>query len=174
MLSADTEKAFLQISVTKKDRDSLRFLWLDDASKSEPAMVTYCFKQVLFGVTSSPFLLNATLQYHLYKFRSTYPKTVQKLLQSLYVDDVAPGSETQADSYQLYKEARTIPKEVGFKQRKLHTNSTTLQETIDSTKAISSDQHVDRSSKVLGIQWDVLADQLVFAFSNQVAQSNDH
>ena len=161
-LIADIEKAFLQISVTKKDRDSLRFLWVDDASKSEPAIVTYRFKRVPFGVTSSPFLLNATLQHHLHKFRLAYPKTVQKLSLSLYVDDVASGSETEAGGYKLYEEAKTILKDVGFNLRKFRTNSTTLQEAIDVTEALSNDRHVDRSSKVLGIQWDVAADKLVF------------
>ena len=130
-------------------------MWVDDASKSEPAIVTYRFKRVPFGVTSSPFLLNATLQHHLQTFRSAYPKRVQKLSQSLYVDDVASGSETEADVYQLYEEAKTILKEVGFNLRKFHTNSTTLQEAIDTTEALSSDRYVHRSSKVLGIQWDV-------------------
>ena len=39
-LVADIEKAFLMISVTPKDRDVLRFLWIDDPSSSEPRIVT--------------------------------------------------------------------------------------------------------------------------------------
>ena len=64
-LIADIEKAFLMVSVAKDDRDSLRFLWIDDILKENPEVVTFRFTRVVFGVSSSPFLLNATIRYHL-------------------------------------------------------------------------------------------------------------
>ena len=57
----------------------------------------------------------------------------------LYVDDIASGMETEADGYPPYKEAKTILKKIGFNLWKSHTNSTTLQEAIDITEALSSD-----------------------------------
>ena len=60
-LVADIEKAFLQISIAKKDRNALRFFWVDDATKPNPEIITLCFTRVPFGVTSSPFLLIATM-----------------------------------------------------------------------------------------------------------------
>ena len=45
-LVADIEKAFLMISVTPKDRDVLRFLWMDNPSSSEPQIVTVMFELV--------------------------------------------------------------------------------------------------------------------------------
>ena len=54
------------------------------------------------------------MQHHLHKIGSAYPKTVQNLSQSLYVDNVASGSKTEADGYQLYEEAKIILKEAGF------------------------------------------------------------
>jgi hypothetical protein len=64
-LTGDIEKAFLNISVCNDDRDVLRFLWIDDISKETPNIVVPRFTRVVFGVTSSPFLLNATLNFHL-------------------------------------------------------------------------------------------------------------
>jgi len=61
-LAADIDKAFLIVSIAEKDRDVLRFLWIDDITKDEPK-ITLRFKQVMFGVSSSPFLLNPTLRH---------------------------------------------------------------------------------------------------------------
>ncbi|UYV69309.1 hypothetical protein LAZ67_6003213 [Cordylochernes scorpioides] len=63
---ADIEKAFLQISVAEEDRQFLRFLWWEDG-KLENLRI-YQHKRVVFGVTSSPFLLAATLKLHLEQY----------------------------------------------------------------------------------------------------------
>ena len=60
-LAADIEKAFIIISV---DDRVLRFLWLDDITKTEPVIREFRFTRVVFGVSSSPFLLNATIKFH--------------------------------------------------------------------------------------------------------------
>ncbi|XP_035229687.1 uncharacterized protein LOC118201658 [Stegodyphus dumicola] len=58
---ADIRRVFLQISVSPTDRDFLRFLWLD----SDGQLKVYRHCRVVFGVASSPFLLNSTIQLHL-------------------------------------------------------------------------------------------------------------
>ena len=67
-LTADLEKAFLMVSVGEADRDVLRFFWSDDISGNPPELRTYPFTRVVFGVSSSPFLLNATIRFHLEKY----------------------------------------------------------------------------------------------------------
>jgi len=37
-LTADVEKAFLMIAIDDKDRDVLRFIWIDDITKNEPEL----------------------------------------------------------------------------------------------------------------------------------------
>jgi len=37
-LAADVEKALLMVSVNSKDRDAIRFLWVDDVEKVSPAV----------------------------------------------------------------------------------------------------------------------------------------
>ncbi|UYV73005.1 hypothetical protein LAZ67_10001461 [Cordylochernes scorpioides] len=63
---ADIEKAFLQISVAKEDRQFLRFLWWEDGKQENLRICQH--KRVVFGVTSSPFLLAATLKLHLEQY----------------------------------------------------------------------------------------------------------
>lgn len=63
-IAADIEKAFLMI---EKDCDVLRFLWVDDVSKTNPETIVLRFTRVVFGVSSTPFLLNATIRHHLEK-----------------------------------------------------------------------------------------------------------
>ena len=51
------------VSVQKKDHDSLRFLWFHNVNK-QPDVTILTFTHVIFGVNSSPFLLNATKDDH--------------------------------------------------------------------------------------------------------------
>ena len=76
-LVADIEQAFLMISVAK-DMDVLRFLWVDNIHVDLPNLQVLPFTRVVFGLACSPFLLNATLRYHL-KYMSADREIVDKL-----------------------------------------------------------------------------------------------
>ena len=102
---ADIEKAFLMVSMCEKDRDVLRFIWVDDITKDEPELIHLRFTRVVFGVSSSPFLLNATIGHHLSKYSTVLTGTV-KISRSIYVDDVAYGAETEDLAYDLYTESK--------------------------------------------------------------------
>ncbi len=64
---ADVEKAFLQIALSEKDREAVRFLFPHNGKVKDESMKieTFRFKRVLFGVNASPFLLAATIKKHL-------------------------------------------------------------------------------------------------------------
>ena len=130
-LIADIEKAFQNVSVCEEDRDVLRFLWLDDFKKEKPEVVVYRFTQVVFGITSSPFLLNSTIDHHLESYRSEKTELVKVLRESIYVDDIVTGSVDENSALNLYKEAKNILKTGGFNLRKFVTNSPVLQRAID-------------------------------------------
>ena len=87
-LIGDIEKAFLMISVQEKDRDSLRFLWTTDLNSEKIEPTPFRFTRVVFGVSSSPFLLNATINHHIEAFRETDSAFVNRFLSSIYVDDL--------------------------------------------------------------------------------------
>ena len=116
-LIADLEKAFLMISIDESDRDALRFLWTDDATKDQPIIRAYRFTRVVFGVSSSPFLLNGTVRHHLEQNMQCNDDLVRKLIRSAYVDDILSGTETE-DAFKMYRESKKIFREGGFNLRK--------------------------------------------------------
>ena len=87
-LTADIEKAFLMVSIAKQDQDVLRFLWIDSVESLTPRIIPLKFTRVVFGLTSSPFLLNATLDHHVTKYQEEDPEYVNKFKKSIYVDDL--------------------------------------------------------------------------------------
>ena len=105
-LVADIEKAFLMVSVAKKDMDVLRFLWVDNIHADLPNLQVLRFTRVVFGVASSPFLLNTTLRYHLEKYRSADREIVDKLERALYVDDVTYGADSVEEAFLLYTKSK--------------------------------------------------------------------
>ena len=130
-LIADLEKAFLQISVAERDRDYLRFLWPSDITREDSPLQTFRFTRVLFGLSSSPFLLNATIRHHLQRHISSHPDIVSRLLESIYVDDVVTGADTEEEVLELYRHAKSIFREASFNLRKFYTNSKSLQQEIN-------------------------------------------
>ena len=103
-LAGDVEKAFLMVSVEGKDRDSLRFLWIRDAEEETPEVIITC---VVFGVSSSPFLLNATISHHMETYQDVDPSIVEEFLSSIYVDDVSLGSSEVESTYRLYLKSKS-------------------------------------------------------------------
>jgi hypothetical protein len=171
------------ILIDKKDRDVLRFLWIDDTTKDSPTFIILRFTRVVFGVTSSPFLLNATIRYHLEQFRESHDALIYKLLRSFYVDDLVTGASTEEEAFGLFSDAKTLMSKGGFNLCKFHTNSKSLQSRIDAicngvpwtdeeveTYARSTLANVQRSSdgdkKVLGVLWDTNMDEFVLDFSS--------
>ena len=112
-LTADIEKAFLMVSISEEDRDALRFLWVDSVTSDQPGIRVLRFTRVVFAVTSSPFLLNATLQHHLSQHRSTHPELIEQLTKSTYVDDVICGAQDTEKAYEFYRQSKEVLKKRG-------------------------------------------------------------
>ena len=130
-LVADIEKAFLNVEVNKEDRDCLRFLWVNDILNDDRDVIVYRFCRVVFGLNSSPFLLNATLRHHVSKYNDLDPEFVLKVLESFYVDDLVSGERSEEQALRLYQKTKCRMAEGGFNLRKWLTNSKTLSDQID-------------------------------------------
>ena len=84
---------------------------------------------MVFGVNASPFLLNATLKYHISQYEAD-PGLVQNLLYSFYVDDLVKGERGVEECLLLYQKSKRCLLEGGFNLRKWISNSPKLLELI--------------------------------------------
>ena len=74
------------------------------------------------GVTSSPYILGATLQEHIKGYNKTFKTTAQALLEDTYVDDIQGGGDVEEDAATCKEEASNIMSEGGFTLHKWHSN----------------------------------------------------
>ena len=119
-------------------------------------MVTYRFTRVVFGVSSSPFLLNATIRHHIERYTWTDPAFVDKFLRGVYVDDLSSGGPSVEVCYEFYLKAKGRLAEGGFNLSKLLSNSPELlqrirlnEEQVGSENKCCPDQKTGH--KVLGV-----------------------
>ena len=106
-LIADVEKAFLQVGLQPDDRDVTQFFWLKDVTKPtlENNVQILRFTRVPFGMISSPFLLAATVKYHLNTAETPVAQTIANIM---YVDNVNAGVSTPKEAGQFHKEAKPL------------------------------------------------------------------
>ena len=176
---ADIRQAFLNIAVSEEHRDFLRFLWQENQD-----LIIYRFLRVLFGLKSSPFLLNGTIQYHMEPYRSENPELVEKFLRNLYVDDSINGVKSVKEGVEFYKFVKACMRDAAFDMRKWYTNSVELMKLLHTMEENEMEDHDESNGemrlpqnvgnedvnveteqefkKVLGILWDGKNDRFVF------------
>ncbi|XP_030579763.1 uncharacterized protein LOC115776287 [Archocentrus centrarchus] len=162
---ADIKKAFLQISLAQKDRDAVRFLWLTASPREEAdeRLRVLRMTRVVFGVSSSPFLLAAVVRRHLQQYKE-HPHPVQLITESLYVDDFVASVRDIEEALSVTTEAKKIMAAAGMDLCKWMTNSPALKERWRKT-VIGPIEEPDAHGtvlKVLGLVWRTQTDDFVF------------
>ena len=104
-VSNDIETVVLHICLHPDDRDYTRFFWLTDPTDVSSQFCIYRFNVIPFGATSSPFMLNAVLQYHLQQYNTAVSDDMRP---NLYVYNVITGGVTEQAVISYYREARAI------------------------------------------------------------------
>ncbi|GBN57021.1 hypothetical protein AVEN_154287-1, partial [Araneus ventricosus] len=164
---SDIKQAFLQICLAEEHKDAVRFLWSNEEPcvHKKPKLHVYRFNRVNFGVSSSPFLLTATIRHHIEKYKNDYPDTVQLLDKCFYVDDLISGGKDFEEALQLSRSAKNIMEAAGMDLRKWISNDANLMEQwkkekfdvypIDKTVSLGVN-----TTKVLGLSWVTHEDYL--------------
>ena len=149
--SADISKAFLRIGLQEADRDFTRFLWLEEPHNPNSSTVTYRFASVLFGATSSPFLLQATLDFHLQKSTSPYKQLIRD---HFYVDNLVGSMNSEEELLEYYSDANHELSSANMPLREWASNSQKLQAEIK--KDLNGVQK--ESVNLLGLKWNTQED----------------
>ena len=185
---ADIQQAFLNIEISTEHTDFLRFLWYDFRNTDVEKIIVLRFLRVVFGLTSSPFLLNGTIRHHLLKYEKSHPVFLERFLKDIYVDDSTSGAETVNEGKKFYVTAKSILSAAGLNLRKWVTNDEDLQQFFDQNENAKSDIdsnqgddvtflnsqlkfEENKSKSVLGVEWKTKPDEFVFPFSNLVDQA---
>ena len=81
----DIQEMYLQIKLKPDDRPYYHFLWRDLNTQEDPDV--FEFDRLVFGVNSSPFLVQFVTQQHAQKHQLEYPLGAETVLKSTYMDD---------------------------------------------------------------------------------------
>nr|CAD2208431.1 unnamed protein product [Meloidogyne enterolobii] len=163
VLLADIEKAFLQLGVRETDRDCTRFLWLEKPKEAnlDEIQFTHCiifrFTRVSFGLTVSPFLLNATLQEHLGLFESPVARSIEE---NLYVDNIMIEMRKEDRVEEVCREATEILEAAGMSIREFFGVSKEEFGEVPEGK-LAPDLE---KTKILGLYWYLNKEKLTIPF----------
>ena len=151
-------------------------------------IVVYRFCRVVFGVSSSPFLLSAILRRHLQTYIQEDLEFVKKVLEEFYVDDFNSGGDSVKEWFKLYRKIKNRLEEASFRLRKWSSNSAELMkmirddrvgeeaaqpqeenvkeddDTYAKTTVRSLDELGDKEQKVLGEVWNRVEDTIIYTF----------
>lgn len=152
---ADIEKAFLQIKIDPRDRDSTRFFWSEDPfdHSLDETPTVYRFTRVLFGLSCSPFLLAGTIRAHLLSYPES--KVAKSVLENIYVDNILIDIPENSSSVEAIEEAIKIFGDGKMNLREITSNDLSL------LKQLPKERILDHQEvKILGIKWDTHLDWL--------------
>ncbi|GFW45139.1 integrase_H2C2 domain-containing protein [Trichonephila clavipes] len=116
-------------------------------------ITVYQHNRVVFGISSSPFLLGATIEFHLKNAPDHYKETAHTLLESFYVDNLVCSVNSKEKLDKLIVESQEILEEGKFELRGWEHNNLDPQ----TENTVPTER---RSVPVLGLKWDLDQDLL--------------
>ena len=147
-LLADIKMAFLQVVLHPYFRDICRFLL-----KLGDTVRVMRFKRIPFGLSCSPFILNAVIKTHLGYYESN--DIVTEMAENMFVDDLISGADSVSEASEMYKECNRIVQDAGMTFTKWCSNDKDLNLFMNKELDVAT-------SKVLGISYDIYNDKFYF------------
>ena len=153
LVISDVKSAFLMIKL-KHDAYKRKFsiLWKD----SEGNLIGYKYNSIVFGFSSSPFILNNIIKFHASKFPED--ECTKILKNNVYVDNVFFSGNTVDELLELYNTSVERMESGGFILRSWASNSAVLKDKFDEDGSGSS--HGTPVEKLLGYEYDTSTDTM--------------
>lgn len=164
-IAGDIEAMFHRVLVRDEDKDCLRFLWQEDVDATVPEV--YRMNVHIFGAKCSPtcaeYALQRTANDNVALFSEAAVKTA---LRDFYVDDLITSLPSADGAVKLAKELIALCRKGGFRLTKWTSNSREVLAALPPAELASKDFNLELENlpveRVLGMQWDTEADNLVF------------
>ena len=150
--AADIEKAFPTVAIEEQHRDLLRCLWVEGDQ-----VVIYRFARLPFGLSCSPFLLQATLRKHLGD-NNVSDELMTQFTGACYMDDLVSSEETIEDLQSKKEYITSLFGECGMLFRDWNCNDKVVREMFAQTENKNVDDLDEQL--ILGIKWDTINDTL--------------
>ena len=175
------KQGFHHTEIVNEHCDFLRFLWFKDILYNQETIILR-FKQVIFGLTCTPFFLNQTIRELLRKYLPLrdHREVVPQLLENVYVDDSSNSFSCIEQCLKFYEKSKKCLADANLRLHKWATNDSLVQIVIDDKEnksegtPSSNTKHDENHSvvvqkhsniqnsfgssskyrKVLGINWD--------------------
>ena len=163
-LMGDIEAMFHQVTIPRKDRDLLRFLWWQDSSIERP-IEEYRMCVHPFGATSSPAIANFALKRTAETARSHYGhEVIDTMLHNFYVDNCLRSVPTEAEAIRLVKDLKDVCRTGGLRLTKWLSNNREVLKTIPQEDRVRNIRNLDLNrdplpaERALGMRWKVESD----------------
>ncbi|XP_062715911.1 uncharacterized protein LOC134291768 [Aedes albopictus] len=162
-ISGDIRQMFHQFQIRPEDKQSQRFLFRSDVSKTPD---TYVMDVATFGVTCSPSAAQYIKNRNAKDFESEYPEAAAAIIHNHYVDDYLDSLDTIEEAIDFALQVKEVHAKAGFHIRNWMSSSKevlsrvgdTAEEQIKSFRIHTS----STSERVLGMNWIPDADEFAF------------
>ena len=112
ILCDDIEKPFLQIRIKEKERESLKFHWVENLTNNTIQILR--FTRLVFGLNQSPFILEGTLKTHFERYESMYLELIRKIRDDMHVDDLVTRGESLQEVEKIKSDSIELFEKMGF------------------------------------------------------------
>ncbi|XP_047996313.1 uncharacterized protein LOC125234155 [Leguminivora glycinivorella] len=158
-LTADVAKMYRQCNVVESQRPLQQILWRDDPSQP---IKTFQLNTVTYGTSSAAFLAVRCLRQ--LSIECDDPVIKEIIARDFYVDDLISGCSETEGATRIYTKLTETLNSACFPLRKWRSNDTSVLQNIANDKTDGAEGNLDlcpeHSSKVLGITWNSVSDNL--------------
>jgi len=146
LVQSDIRSAFLMIGLTNiADRNKFSILWFNENNE----LKVYRYKTIVFGLTSSPFILQAVIRHHLSKYEDD--ECSRTIKNGLYVDNLFYTGNEPSALLHMFKDTHNRMAQGGFNLRSWSSNSPELTEAFENEGLESPS--VENCEKLLGYRY---------------------